>query len=353
MKKSTVDSVRLTSKNPENLEHIGASLANSLYSLPLSIYLEGPLGAGKTLFTAGLAKGLGIEESIRSPTYAIAQEYTGDTPLLHIDLYRVKNETNEILRQYEDFPGIRAIEWGSYARKQTGEASIHISLEDTGGSRGIQCDFHDIKIPTREDVEALRRQTHLSDHIIKHCDLVGKVAYKIANDFLAQGTITRPLACLRAGELHDLLRFTDFTHRKTERDGSPTPTETQDTWQKLTEKYGADGHELACTTFLTEKGFPHIGEIIRFHGSTHSPAKGATVEQKILFYADKRVALESLVSLEERFEDFRQRYDNGKHSPRSQEWEENAKNIEQELFPDGPPTLTMEEVSREESPESL
>ena len=60
----------------------------SLLTEPCVIALDGPLGAGKTVFAQGLGQGLGIEEPIVSPTFTIANQYIGENSLLHIDLYR-------------------------------------------------------------------------------------------------------------------------------------------------------------------------------------------------------------------------------------------------------------------------
>ena len=54
----------------------------------IEIHLQGDLGAGKTHFTKGIAKGLGIDDEITSPTFSIVHEFEGETPLLHIDFYR-------------------------------------------------------------------------------------------------------------------------------------------------------------------------------------------------------------------------------------------------------------------------
>jgi tRNA threonylcarbamoyladenosine biosynthesis protein TsaE len=103
--------------NTEVTRELGKKLGRSLP--PNSILLlEGNLGAGKTTFVQGLGEGLGIFESIESPTFTLINEYTqGRIPLYHLDLYRL--ETSEIedlnLEQYwegiEVEPGIVAIEW--------------------------------------------------------------------------------------------------------------------------------------------------------------------------------------------------------------------------------------------------
>ena len=61
------------------------------------ICLNGELGSGKTLFTKGIANGLGIQDTITSPTYTIIKEYLdGEMPLYHMDVYRLDGDTSEV-----------------------------------------------------------------------------------------------------------------------------------------------------------------------------------------------------------------------------------------------------------------
>ena len=60
------------------------------------ITLDGDLGAGKTTFTKGLAKGLGVKRTVNSPTYTIVKEYRGRMPLYHMDVYRLEDSEEDI-----------------------------------------------------------------------------------------------------------------------------------------------------------------------------------------------------------------------------------------------------------------
>ncbi|MDB8553361.1 tRNA (adenosine(37)-N6)-threonylcarbamoyltransferase complex ATPase subunit type 1 TsaE [Turicibacter sanguinis] len=76
--------------------------------------LEGDLGAGKTTFTKGLAKGLDIKRNVNSPTFTIIKEYQGRLPLYHMDVYRLENGADEIgLDDYLYGEGVCVIEWAS------------------------------------------------------------------------------------------------------------------------------------------------------------------------------------------------------------------------------------------------
>ena len=76
--------------------------------------LEGDLGAGKTTFTKGIAKGLDIKRNVNSPTFTIIKEYEGRLPLYHMDVYRLESGAEEMgLEDYFYGEGVCVIEWAS------------------------------------------------------------------------------------------------------------------------------------------------------------------------------------------------------------------------------------------------
>jgi tRNA threonylcarbamoyladenosine biosynthesis protein TsaE len=77
-------------QNIEQTEKLGKSLGKCL-SKGDFVALTGDLGAGKTAFTKGVAKGLGIKDDVTSPTFTIINEYPGPVPLAHMDVYRLKS----------------------------------------------------------------------------------------------------------------------------------------------------------------------------------------------------------------------------------------------------------------------
>lgn len=106
----------LISKSIEETYEIGKKIAETLEGGEI-ILLEGELGAGKTTFTKGLAKALGITKEITSPTFIMMREYEGRLKLFHYDLYRI-NEEDEMeelgLKEplYEN--GVCVIEWNKF-----------------------------------------------------------------------------------------------------------------------------------------------------------------------------------------------------------------------------------------------
>ncbi len=104
-----------TTKSPEETMQLAENLVREIKS-PVCIALFGELGAGKTVFVKGLAKGLGIKDIIKSPTFVLMRSYSGRMKLYHIDLYRIK-KCEEFLPFEETLmnDGITAIEWADRA----------------------------------------------------------------------------------------------------------------------------------------------------------------------------------------------------------------------------------------------
>lgn len=93
------------------------------------IVLTGDLGAGKTTFTKGLAKGLDISQMIKSPTYTIVREYEGRLPLYHLDVYRIGDDPDSI--DLDDFlygGGVTVIEWGNYLRESLPDDVLEVVI---------------------------------------------------------------------------------------------------------------------------------------------------------------------------------------------------------------------------------
>ena len=101
------------SHNTAETEAIGERLAASLVPGDVVAYC-GDLGAGKTAFTRGLARGLGYGGRVSSPTFTIVNEYEGRLPLFHFDLYRLGDEEELFDIGWEDYlrrRGVCAVEW--------------------------------------------------------------------------------------------------------------------------------------------------------------------------------------------------------------------------------------------------
>ena len=120
--------------SPEETEEIGAKLGKLLSPGTILAY-EGDLGAGKTAFTRGLARGLGATDMVTSPTYTIVNEYlSGRLPLFHFDMYRLASSDDLWDIGWEDYlerGGVCAVEWSENAADAM-EGAIRVRIEKIG-----------------------------------------------------------------------------------------------------------------------------------------------------------------------------------------------------------------------------
>ena len=119
-------------KNEEKLLALGERLGNLLKKNDVLI-LTGELGAGKTTFTKGLAKGLDIHQMVKSPTYTIVREYEGRLPLYHLDVYRIEGDADSIDLDEFLFGG-GVIEWGHLLGEDLPDSYLELEIlkEDEG-----------------------------------------------------------------------------------------------------------------------------------------------------------------------------------------------------------------------------
>ena len=120
--------------SPMETENVGYRLAQQLHPGTVIAYC-GDLGAGKTAFTRGLAKGLGCTDMVTSPTYTIVNEYlSGRMPLFHFDMYRLASSDDLWDIGWEDYlerGGVCAVEWSENVTDAM-ENAIWVRFEKTG-----------------------------------------------------------------------------------------------------------------------------------------------------------------------------------------------------------------------------
>lgn len=137
-----------------------------------------------------------------------------------------------------------------------------------------------IKIPAREDCIDILNKNKTPSNVIEHCKTVCEVAEDVADKLINNGIKVNRKLVVAAALLHDI--------------------------ERVKENHIAEGAKL-----LKNMGFPEVSEVIRkhsLHGIEDQNRQPKTIEEKIVFYADKRVMRNNIVSLEERFEDLKKRY---------------------------------------------
>jgi len=118
------------SHNVTETEALGEQLAARLKAGTVVAYF-GDLGAGKTAFTRGLARGLGCTGRVTSPTFTIVNEYDGPIPLFHFDMYRL-SDSDELFdigwEDYLDRNGVCAVEWSERIEDALPEDAVSVTI---------------------------------------------------------------------------------------------------------------------------------------------------------------------------------------------------------------------------------
>lgn len=129
------------SESEKDTEEIGRSFAQNLKGGEV-IAMYGDLGAGKTAFVRGLAKGLGIDAKVSSPTFTIVNEYPGEIDLIHFDMYRLSSADELFDIGWEDYlarGAVCAVEWSENVTDAFFGDEIKVIIEKTGdNSRKIE-----------------------------------------------------------------------------------------------------------------------------------------------------------------------------------------------------------------------
>lgn len=123
--------LRFISDSVSDTEAIAEKLGNKLQSGNVVAYFGG-LGMGKTAFTRGLAKGMGITADVASPTFAIVNDYGGTPPLVHFDMYKVESWDDLYSSgffDYLDMGAVLAVEWSENIENALPDDTIRITIE--------------------------------------------------------------------------------------------------------------------------------------------------------------------------------------------------------------------------------
>ena len=122
---------KFITNNANETTELGRKLGQSLKGGTVVAFFGG-LGMGKTAFTRGLAKALCVKEEVSSPTFAIVNDYGGNPPLYHFDMYRVETWDDLYASGFFDFyeaGGILAVEWSENIENALPENTIRVNIE--------------------------------------------------------------------------------------------------------------------------------------------------------------------------------------------------------------------------------
>lgn len=133
---------RIVTKSSQETFDFGKHLGEAI-DFPLIIFLQGEMGAGKTLFSKGFVAGMGLSDEVTSPTYTIVNEYGNPAKIFHFDLYRLQDPDELYEMGFEDYLSqgcTLLLEWPDLVLKDTFEPKLEITLTsqiDTPDEREI------------------------------------------------------------------------------------------------------------------------------------------------------------------------------------------------------------------------
>lgn len=151
-----MDRLKFTTKSADQTRSFAERLAHLLEPGTV-LLLEGDLGAGKTTFTQGLAKGLGVKRNVNSPTFTIIKEYKGRLPLYHMDVYRLTDAEEDLgFDEYFYGDGVCVVEWAHLIEQQLPDQYLKVIISRKGS------DEREISLEPKGD-----RYVRMSEELIK------------------------------------------------------------------------------------------------------------------------------------------------------------------------------------------
>ncbi len=150
--------------SPDATRAVAAALGELLVAGDL-VLLVGDLGAGKTAFAQGLARGLGVDEPVTSPTFTIVQEYQGRLRLAHVDVYRLDRVQDLYDVGFDELvdDGVTVVEWGDLVEQVVPAEHLVVRIEPgpADNDRVLELSYHGPRWRERRDIveQALRPRT--------------------------------------------------------------------------------------------------------------------------------------------------------------------------------------------------
>jgi tRNA threonylcarbamoyladenosine biosynthesis protein TsaE len=132
--------IEVRAATAEETREVGEAVASLLRARD-AVMLTGELGAGKTTFAQGVARGLGIEEPVVSPTFTLVKEYSGILDLAHVDVYRLDRIQDVVDLGLEELGGgddVLLVEWGDTIEELLPESRLRVEITTPGDADEVR-----------------------------------------------------------------------------------------------------------------------------------------------------------------------------------------------------------------------
>ncbi len=133
-----MDELKVTTSSAEETERVGEMVGRHLRAGDL-VALTGPLGAGKTCFVRGLARAMGVDGRVASPSFIIARHHPGPTPLVHADAYRLDDPEELVWAGLDEWlrSAAVALEWADRAGDVLPDDGLDVQISNAGPNRRL------------------------------------------------------------------------------------------------------------------------------------------------------------------------------------------------------------------------
>ena len=190
---------------------------------------------------------------------------------------------------------------------------------------------------TEKEIRMIIKKFRVPENIVKHMEKVARIALFLGTKLKNKGEKVDLKLLKAASRLHDIFKLCDFKAIDRAFQKNTFSMEDEKFWGKMIKKHHKDGHIKTAYDYFIKTGEPVIAEIIKKHDylSPVSPKKEerpSKWEEKLLYYADKRILHDKLVSIGERIKDGRKRYHGGKISPEDKKVEREIYLLEKEIM---------------------
>lgn len=312
------------------------------------IFLFGDLGSGKTTFIRGFANAISKKIKIKSPTFTYLCEHdfqknNDNWGLAHFDLYRLKDVKDDKVKilellneKLQNKKTINIIEWSEnipvFFALPKNRIEIHFEYINKN-KRLINAKFYDCGVPNDLQIKKLLKEYATPKHVQNHQKKVAKVANFLAKNIYKNGYFVDTNLVNASALLHDLVRIVNFPNLDNRANFKEKITDKKITiWKNLMSKYAKFHHGDIAAKFLNKQGFCSCAEVIFQHKSkTIFTNQKMTLEEEIVYFADKKVLHDNIVTLHQRFEDGKIRH-NVYSAEKQNDLENRVKKLGNKLF---------------------
>ena len=303
--------MKFNSKSLSDTKSLAKMFKNNIYSFS-NILISWEMWSGKTHFIQFLLKELWVKEKIKSPTYTLANHYKSPIwNIWHYDVYRI-DENQDFLDIEEHFISndLVIVEWAEKLKsKPDNRIEIKISPWKTPNSNRIfDFKFFWTSLSTIQ-INKLFKKYNTPKHVLRHIYLVTHVADRISKNLIENWILIDSKLVHCWAMLHDVIRYIDFKWwiQKDRIPYNVSDIEIKN-WEKICKMYKWFHHADAAWEILEQMWYLEIWKVIRAHKSRQILDSLNTIEEKIVYYADKKVLHDKEVNIKERLIDWNKRY---------------------------------------------